>query len=392
MKKLEIMKLDIPELRVIEKSKAEKIKATFEPMTKMLLEFEKAFSEVTSEAEKKITKDVTIKAKRLRIDIGKVRTETGKLKDKQKEYIKLEDRAIMGVHNVLVWAVKEKEDKLKDIENFFEIQEQKRLEKLQSERVNKLMKYVEGAEERNLSGMDSDVWEAYFAAKKKEYNDQIAAEKQAEVDRIAKARKLKLHNDRKESIIDLWQFIPDAIKQKDFSDYMPGAWDLEVENIHKNKVKFDTEQERIRKDNIRMQKEAEIKAKQRQKEIAKAEAERKVLEEEARKEREASEAILKAEREAKAKLEKELIAKAEAERKAKREEQERIEAEEKAKKEADRKAKAAPDKAKLIEFANVIDGLVLPELKSEDANHILENTKELLTKVSNFIREKTSKI
>ena len=392
MKKLEIMKFDAPELQVIEKSKAEKIKATFEPMAKMLLEFEKAFLEVASEAKKEITKDVIIKAKRLRIDIGRVRIETGKLKDKQKEYIKLEDKAIMGVHNVLVWAVKEKEDKLKDIENFFEIQEQKRLEKPQSERVNRLMKYVEDAEERNLSGMDSDVWDAYFAAKKKEYNDRIAAEKQAEIDRIEKACKLKLHNDRKESIIDLWQFVPDTTKQKDFSHYMPGAWDLEVENIHKNKVKFNNEQERIRKDNIRLQKEAEEKEKQRQKEIAKAEAERKITEEKARKEREASEAILKAEREAKAKLEKELIAKAEAERKAKREEQERIEAEEKAKKEADRKAKAAPDKAKLIEFANVIDGLILPELKSEEAQGILINTKELLTKVSNFICEKTPKI
>jgi len=340
MKKSEIMKLDTPELQVIEKSKAEKIKATFEPMAEMLLEFEKVFSEVTSEAEKEITKDVTIKAKRLRIDIGKVRIETGKLKDKQKEYIKLEDKAIMGVHNVLVWAVKEKEDKLKDIENFFEIQEQKRLEKLQSERVNKLMKYVEDAEERNLSSMDSDVWDAYFAAKKKEYNDRIAAEKQAEIDRIAK-----------------------------------------------EKAEAD-ERERIRKDNIRLQKEAEVKAKQRQKEIVKAEAERKAIEEKARKEREANEEILKAEREARNKSEEKLRVKAEAERK----ENERIEAEIKAKKEAERKAKAAPDKAKLIEFAKDIDSLILPELKSEEAQGILINTKELLTKVSNFICEKTSKI
>jgi len=83
-----------------------------------------------------------------------------------------------------------------------------------------------------------------------------------------------------------------------------------------------------------------------------------------------------------------LIAKAEAERK----ENERIEAEMRSQKEADRKAKAAPDKAKLIELAKDIDGLVLPELKSEEANHILSNTKELLNKVSNFIHEKTSNI
>ena len=111
-----IIKFDAPELQVIEKSKAEKIIATFKPMAKMLAEFEKAYNNVILESEKGITTDVANKAKRLRLDVGKVRTETRKLKDKQKEYIKLEDKAIMGVHNILIWAVKEKEDKLKEIE------------------------------------------------------------------------------------------------------------------------------------------------------------------------------------------------------------------------------------------------------------------------------------
>lgn len=368
--KNEIMKLDTPELQVIEKSKAEKIKATFEPMAKMLLEFEKAFKEVTLEAEKEITKDVTIKAKRLRIDIGKVRTNTEKVRIAEKEEYLRAGKAIDGVSNILKWAVIDKENELKEIENHFEIQEQKRLEKLQTERVGKLLKYVEDAEDRNLSGMDKDVWQAYFTTKKKEYDDRIVAEKQAEIDRIAKARKLKLHDDRKESIIDLWQFVPNTIKQKDFSDYMPGAWDLEVENIHKNKAKFEAKQERIRKDNIRLQKEADKKERQRIKEAEKTE-----------KIRLKKEAELEKERKAKIKLQDELR-----EKKLK-------EAEEYGrKKEAERKAKAAPDKVKLISFAERIDVLIFPYVKSEEAEHILINTRELLNKVSNFIREKTSKI
>ncbi len=342
--KNEIMKFDTPELQVIEKSKAEKIKATFEPMAKMLLEFEKAFKEVTSEAEKEITKDVTIKAKRLRIDIGKVRIDTEKVRKEEKEEYLRAGKAIDGVSNILKWAVIDKENKLKEIEDYFEIQETRRLEKLQAERVGKLLKYVEDAEDRNLSGMEDDVWQAYFTTKKKEYDDRIAAEKQAEIDQIAKEK-------------------------------------AEA-----------AERVRIRKENELLKKEAEEKEKQRQKDAAKAEAERKALEEKARKEREASEAKLRIEREAKAKLEAELKAKAEAEEKAKREERERTEAELKAKKQAERKAKAAPDKAKLIEFAKVIDELVYPELRSEEAQQILSNTKELLNKVSNFIREKTSKI
>ena len=342
--KNEIMKFDTPELQVIEKSKAEKIKATFEPMAKMLLEFEKAFKEVTSEAEKEITKDVTIKAKRLRIDIGKVRINTEKARIAEKEEYLRAGKAIDGVSNILKWAVIDKENKLKEIEDHFELQETRRLEKLQVERVGKLLKYVEDAEDRNLSGMENDVWQAYFTTKKKEYDDRIATEKQAEIDRIAKEK-------------------------------------AEA-----------AERVRIRKENELLKKEAEEKEKQRRKDAAKAEAERKALEEKARKEREASEAKLRIEREAKAKLEAELKAKAEADEKAKREERERIEAELKAKKQAERKAKAAPDKAKLIEFAKVIDRLVYPELRSEDAQQILSNTKDLLNKVTNFIHEKTSKI
>lgn len=115
--KQEIVKINAPELAAIEKSKAEEIRATFEPMAKMLSEFEEAYKEILSEAEEGITIEVMAKAKRLRLDIGKIRIETGKIKDKKKEYIKLEDKAIMGVHNILVWAVTEKEDKLKGIEN-----------------------------------------------------------------------------------------------------------------------------------------------------------------------------------------------------------------------------------------------------------------------------------
>lgn len=276
--KTAIVKLEIPELQVIEKSKAQQIKKTFEPMVEMLQDFESAYDEVLETSKEGVTRDVTMKAKRLRIDIAKVRIETGKLKDKQKEYIKLEDRAIMGVHNIIVWAVKEKEDVLKQIENHFEIQEQKRLEKLQSDRAEKLSKYVEDAYERDLSKMDEDVWIAYFEAKKREYNDRIEAERKAEEERIAK---------------------------------------------EKAEAK---ERERIRKENERLKKEAEEREKR-----AKIEAEKRAKLEAKRKakegaERRAYEAKLKAEREEKERIEREERAR-----------REKLEAELKAKEEAEEK-------------------------------------------------------
>ena len=249
----EIVKFDTPELQVIEKSKAEQIKATFEPMSEMLQEFEERYNKLMAIPLEKITVDLTKEYKRLRLDVGKVRIDTGKAKDKAKEYLKLEDKAIMGIHNILVWAVKEKEDNLKERENYFEIQEQKRLEALQNERAELLSKYVEDAHERDLVKFADDEFQALLQMKKKEQEDRIAAEKKAEEERIAKEK-------------------------------------AEAE-----------ERERIRKENEQLRKEAEererlakIEAEKRAKEEAerkaKEEAERKAREEKERKEREAYEA------------------------------------------------------------------------------------------------------
>ena len=293
--KHEIVKLETPELLVIEKSKAEQIKATFVPMVEMLEAFENRYSEVISESENGITKDVTTKAKRLRIDIGRVRIETEKVRKEQKEEYLRAGKAIDGVSNILKWAVTDKENRLKEIENYFEIQEQKRLEELQTKRADMLSAYIEDAHERNLSDMEEDVWNAYFQTKKKEYEDRIEAERKAEEDRIAKER-------------------------------------AEAQ-----------ERERIRKENERLKKEAEererlaeIEAEKRAKEeaarLAKEKAERHAREEKERKEREAFESKLRAEREAREKVEREERAK-----------REKLEAELKAKAEAEQKAKEAEE-------------------------------------------------
>lgn len=275
----QLITLETPELNQIETSKAKQIQKTFEPMGKLLTSFEKSYNEVLQLAKNGIDYELTEQAKRLRIDIGKVRIETGKLKDKQKEYIKLEDKAIMGVHNILVWAVKEKEDKLKEIEKHFEIQEQKRLEALQKEREEAISMYVPDAGERDLSQMHDDVWEAYFSAKKKAWEDEQEAIRKAEEERIARE---KAEEEERQRIAE--------------------------EN---QRLKIEAEQrERLAK--IEAEKQDKIEAERKEKE---------------RKEREAYEAKLEAERKERERIQKELQEKQDAEKKAKEEEEARIQLE-----------------------------------------------------------------
>src|SRR3990167_4091450 len=176
----QLIKIDAPELQVIEKSKAEQIRRTFEPMVEMLTEFETAYNEIVNESQKEITKELTQKAKRLRLDIGKVRIETERIRKEGKEESLREGKAIDGAGNILKWAVIDRETKLEEIEKYFEIQEQKRKEELQSKRVNIISKYMDDAGERDFSEMDDDVWGAYFTGKKTDYENRIEAEKIAE--------------------------------------------------------------------------------------------------------------------------------------------------------------------------------------------------------------------
>jgi len=180
--------LSTPELEALEKSKAAQIKATFEPMAAMLAKFEAAYNEIITESEKGITLDVSSKARNLRLKISRVRLETGKLKDREKAEYNRAGKAIQGVHNILVWAVTKKEAKLKEIENYLAIQEQKKIESLQLERAEILSQYVPNAHELKLGEMNNDVWTHYFAGKQKEYNDRIAADIAAEKERIQKRK------------------------------------------------------------------------------------------------------------------------------------------------------------------------------------------------------------
>lgn len=390
MEKELVSVLKAPELKALDNSKADKIIATFEPMAKMLKTFESKCNEVFDESENGVTKELSLKAKRIRLDIGKVRIETGKLKDKQKEYIKLEDRAIMGVHNILVWSVKEKEDRLKEIENHFEIQEKKCLEALQSERAEKLSQYVEDAHERNLSGMEEDVWEAYFQSKKQEHEERLEAEHKAEADRIEAERIERLHQERKTRLLPFWDYVPEAFKSLNMGQSTEMEFNSIFEDCKKAKLENDKKIEKQRLENERLKKEAEERerkakagaekrAKEEKERQAKEEAERKEREEKERKEREAHEAQLKAEREAREKVEREERAK-----------REKLETELRAKAEAERKAKEEEEARRQAELrktdANKVEDLV-SDLKALKSKYVFksEKGKKMYAEVSGLL-------
>lgn len=308
-----IIKLDTPELESIEASKAKQIQAVFAPMAKMLEGFENRCNEILNASKSVIDVGLTTQAKDLRLKIAKVRIETEKIRKAQKEEYLRAGKAIDGISNILKWAVTEKENKLKEIENHFEIQEKERLEALQNERVQEISPYLPDAAERDLSQMDEDVWQAYFGMKKKDYDDRIAAERKAEAERIEKEKK-------------------EAEAQKKIKKENAR---LKREAKERERVAAIEKAESIKTEKARQAKEQAERKKREQKERE----EREKHEAELAAERAEKERIRDVERKKREKLEAEIRAKEQAERKEKEE-----------KKEAERKAKEAEEAKKQAEF------------------------------------------
>jgi len=98
---------------------------------------------------------------------------------------------------------------------------------------------------------------------------------------------------------------------------------------------------------------------------------------------------LRIETEQRQKLEAELLAKKLAEEKAIKDTQEKEAAEAKAKIAEEKKAARQPDKLKIVNFANLLDRIEIPTASSEEGQAILSSSKDLLTKISKFLREKS---
>lgn len=322
------------ELAGIEDSKARQIEAVFTPMIEMLKSFESAYDEIVS---KEINNEVCKNAKSLRIKISKIRINADKTRKAQKEEYLRAGNAIQGVYNILKYAVTEKEEKLKEIETYFERLELERVSKLQSERQAELIKYDANGEFIELGKMSDEVWHNYLSGVKMNYEAVKEAEAKVEADRIAKER---------------------AEKE-------------EQERIRKENELLKKEREKADKKRIALEKENE---KKQAKEREKLEIERKKQEEIIRKEhekreieRKKQEEIIRKEREKNKRLEAE-----------KRKLEERELKEKKAKKEQERKAALAPDKEKLVAIAgNLIDKLSM--FSSVEAKNAIKAAANILS-------------
>jgi len=262
---MELVKINPSEFGLTEDT-AKNIQAQFEPMLAKMVELEAEFNEVVQlpidspEAAKK--------AKEVRLKYVKVRTGTAEIHKLQKAFYLNGGRFVDGWKNAQLFASQGKEQKLQEIEDYLANIEKQRLAELQEVRLSAIAPYIEDTTGLDLSSMAEDVWDAYYEAKKRAYNDRIEAEKEAE--------RLRLEAEKAER---------ERIE----------AQRVENERLKKEAEAREAAFEAERKEAARKQAEIEAKAR---KEREEAEAKAKAIAEAARKEREALEAQIAAQKKA----------------------------------------------------------------------------------------------
>lgn len=154
----EIVKLDPAEYGLTE-TKASEISALFTPMLDKMVEFEKEYNEVIL---KKPSFATCEEAKKLRLKYVKVRTGTAAIHKDAKAFYLAGGRFVDGWKNAQLFASQGIEDKLKALEEHYEREAKAERDKIKQARLEQLEPYEVDTTALALDQMSEEVWETYF--------------------------------------------------------------------------------------------------------------------------------------------------------------------------------------------------------------------------------------
>lgn len=293
------------------------------------------------------------KSKTLRLALKKLRCDAeNKRKEMKADVLKLSN-AIDFAPKLLAQQIEPEEKRLEDGEKIAERMEADRKERLTKERSEAIAPFLPPGEPTDwMSGIGS-MTPANFTAL-------LAGMKEAHAKRVAAAEAAEMEREMAEAEAEM-----ERQRQAEENRKLQAKLAEERKAREAEQAKAAAQAEALRKkQREELQRMAE--------ETVKARAE---AEEKARLERAAAEAIARKEREAREKAESEVKALRDAE-----------EAKAKAEAEAKRKAAMAPDREKLLAFAEQVAFLKLPEMGSEDGKIAADGIRESLSVFARSIR------
>lgn len=357
---------------------AQNLQATFAPLftqARTILEKSRAVT-VTDVSQK----DAIKIAKIYRIELKNIRVAGDKVRKELKEESLKKGKAIDGFYNILDHLVSTEEARLTEQEKFAEIKEAQRKAALKTEREELLKPYGLDLTGYALGDMSPETFDQLLTGTKHVYEAKIEAARKAEADRIAKEAaeqaeriRIQAENERLRKEAEAAKAEADRIEKARIAAEQEAARVLAEERAKAEEAAA-KERQRVAVEQAEIKRKADEAAKAA---AEKAQKEKEAFEAAAKKQQDALEAAAKAERQARENIEAE-------QKKAKELEAARIAAENAAK----QKAAAAPDKQKLLAFAQAIKAVPIPELTTEAGLSITATIAISHDKFVNWINEK----
>lgn len=193
---MEVINVDPKEFG-LEETKAREISSMFRPMLDKMVELEKKYNEVSALP---MGSETSSKAKKLRLEYKKIRIKTEKVHKELKSFYLKGGRFVDGWKNAQILASDGIEGKLLEIENYFEIQEEKRLNKLREERLEAWCKTqhedFDNMEPKGIELMDDDTWDAYHSGLQTKLQAYIKEKAESELKRIQKEKDDRERNEK----------------------------------------------------------------------------------------------------------------------------------------------------------------------------------------------------
>lgn len=396
----DLKKLD-PKDFGLEESSVATIEQAFQPK---IIERDALVSSYDALITQELTTELCTDAHTLRLKLVKVRTGIADIHKTQKAFFLAAGRFVDAWKNKETLPIEQMEEKLSDIEKHFERIEAKRIADLELSRTAQLSQFTDIF--LNGLGLLTDAsFAIYLSGAKVAYDARVAVEAKAEEDRVAGEKAKALHLERKDKLINYWQYV-DEFHKPDLSILTDSDFETLLASAKSHKDDYDNEM-------VKAKKLAEDKEKALETERKQAAYKQKAVESAAAAERKRQEDLMAAERK-KADEERQAQqlalaterSKAEAERKAiedaarierdkaaealrlERQKTAAFEAEKKAEQIAAARAKSAPDIDKLKKLADDLDAFVMPEINNPAAAQILADVKGLLGKTTKYLREK----
>lgn len=371
----------------LEEKKAGTIESAFLPKKVETDGFVKVYESIIN---KEINESTCKEARELRLKLVKVRTGIRDIHTAEKAFYLASGKYVDALKNKLTLPVQQMEEKLTEIEKYFENQEKERAKKLREDREKQLEPYGTDTTFIALDLMSDEQFDDLLAKEKLAFETRKAQEEEAERKKVEAERINKIETERRLSCSSIIQFMP-----SDFSfgtsteeEYQLAVKEAtEKRDAHNKQI----EEQRAELERIKADQEAKEKKEREQREAKeKLQSDRLKLIQPFNKNASNLNLSDLSEKDFKA-----LLAsskKEHEEMKALLAEQEKLRKAEEAKKEQERKSKLAPDVDKLRELYSRLKSFEYPEVSSDDAKEAIRKMKSGIENVLRTLAEDAKKL